>query len=596
MTVPSETFNPISTPAADWSDPANWSGGVVPGAGVAAAITGTTALLDPGVTIEASLALAGAAVLSGNDGAVVLGSSAAVTISGSGALYANDSVVNQGVIALGAASSLSVVVELGALSGLTGAAPPSFANTGTIALETGATLAITGTAFENTGTLALAGGTLMLDGGALGGGGTIDLAGGALAWLGDGVADQQVSFAGGTLALADPLLGAAVSLTGFTSGDVLLLPTLADARIAQSNGQVTIETATGIVEGSFALAGAPALSVVASGSGSAVVIAAASAPAPAYDPPCFARGTAILTPSGYRPVEHLAVGDPVITASAGVQPIVWVGQHTSDLATHPAPHRVQPIRIAAGALAHSVPRRALRVSPDHAIALDGVLIPAKLLVNGATIIQEQDCLAITYHHIELARHDIVLAEAAPCETYLDTGNRAGFSTASSWPVRQKRWDRDACAPLVTAGARLRRSRAALHDRACALGFAPAAAATVGLWIDGRPAARDAAGRFAVPLVHGGRAIIRSHRFIPAHFDPGSDDRRELGVAITTLRAGRRHFNPDDLAQSGFHPRASGDTARWTDGNGVIHLPTCVRSIAVDIAGLPLAWQRAAPPQ
>jgi hypothetical protein len=72
-----------------------------------------------------------------------------------------------------------------------------------------------------------------------------------------------------------------------------------------------------------------------------------------------------------------------------------------------------------------MPARALFVSPDHALFVDDVLIPAKLLLNGTTVRQVKR-KTVTYHHIELARHDVVLAEGLPAETYLDTGGRAAF--------------------------------------------------------------------------------------------------------------------------------------------------------------------------
>ena len=37
---------------------------------------------------------------------------------------------------------------------------------------------------------------------------------------------------------------------------------------------------------------------------------------------------------------------------------------------------------------------------------------------------------MTYYHIELARHAIIFAENAAVETYLDTGNKAGFENGS----------------------------------------------------------------------------------------------------------------------------------------------------------------------
>ena len=62
--------------------------------------------------------------------------------------------------------------------------------------------------------------------------------------------------------------------------------------------------------------------------------------------------------------------------------------------------------------------------------VDGVLIPIRHLVNGRSI-REQPVEAVTYWHVELDRHDIMLAEGLPCESYLDTGNRAAFANGAT---------------------------------------------------------------------------------------------------------------------------------------------------------------------
>ncbi len=65
------------------------------------------------------------------------------------------------------------------------------------------------------------------------------------------------------------------------------------------------------------------------------------------------------------------------------------------------------------------------LSPDHAVFVDDVLVPVRHLINGSTIVQEP-VAEVTYYHVELATHDVILAEGLPCESYLDTGNRAVF--------------------------------------------------------------------------------------------------------------------------------------------------------------------------
>ena len=99
------------------------------------------------------------------------------------------------------------------------------------------------------------------------------------------------------------------------------------------------------------------------------------------------------------------------------------------------------------------------LSPDHCLFLDGKLIPAKLLINDMTIVQERETRFVSYYHVELEHHAVLLAEGAPVESYLDTGNRAFFSNASLALVLHpestvnaglKCWERDACAPLAVS--------------------------------------------------------------------------------------------------------------------------------------------------
>ena len=52
-----------------------------------------------------------------------------------------------------------------------------------------------------------------------------------------------------------------------------------------------------------------------------------------------------------------------------------------------------------------------------------VLVPAASLVNGTTIEQEAAMVRVDYILIELARHDLILAEGAATETFLDDDSR-----------------------------------------------------------------------------------------------------------------------------------------------------------------------------
>lgn len=141
---------------------------------------------------------------------------------------------------------------------------------------------------------------------------------------------------------------------------------------------------------------------------------------------CFAAGTRIATARGAVPVERLALGDQVRTASGALQPVVWLGHRRVDCARHPKPESVRPVRILAHAFGPELPARDLLLSPDHALYADGVLIPVKYLIDGRLIRQEAPA-SVTYFHVELPAQDILLAENLPAESYLDTGDRASFA-------------------------------------------------------------------------------------------------------------------------------------------------------------------------
>jgi hypothetical protein len=317
--------------------------------------------------------------------------------------------------------------------------------------------------------------------------------------------------------------------------------------------------------------------------------------------PCFARGTGILTPLGYVSVENLKPGDPVVTVAGSVRAVRWVGRRSIDIAAHGRPDSVRPVRILPGAIADGVPARVVTLSPDHALLLRGHLVPIKLLVNGAAIVRDSACQAVTYLHVELDRHDILLAENLPVESYLDTGNRAMFESARGAahraPVfgRGRQWNRFAYADLCLAGPVLREIRQSLQARVLKMGFLRRTLTEVAVWAGGQKINRcgGSVTRPVFALPHPAPLVsIRSPRFVPAEvYEGDEDDYRHLGVAIREIRLGRQKFAPRELAVSGFHPRGAHDTADWTDGNGVIALPAGASRIRLDIAALPQGWGR-----
>ena len=76
---------------------------------------------------------------------------------------------------------------------------------------------------------------------------------------------------------------------------------------------------------------------------------------------------------------------------------------------------------------------------------------------------------MSYHHIELARHDVLLAEGLPAESYLDTGDGALFTNGGG--VRERHpasaalmWEAKGCAPIVVRGPTLTKVRRRLATR------------------------------------------------------------------------------------------------------------------------------------
>ena len=312
-------------------------------------------------------------------------------------------------------------------------------------------------------------------------------------------------------------------------------------------------------------------------------------------PPCYCAGTRILTPGGYVEVEKLSPGDTVVTvgdAGPEICEIIWTGKRSVDLARHADREKVMPVRISAGAVGAGLPLRDLRVSPDHALYLDRHLIEAKNLVNGVTIVREPEARRVTYHHVELASHAIMLAEGLPAETYLDTGNRMMFDgpgpivlhpnfggqTATPDLALQSR--AQACAPLALEGDVVAAVRQRLLDRALRFGYSATEEIDVMARADGHLLTVRADGTdFSVEVPAGARFVeLISSAGVPAEVCADPRDRRRLGVAVARLALladGERIEIPLDGSEHGglydLESSAAGNF-RWTNGLATIALP------------------------
>ncbi|MCQ8277298.1 Hint domain-containing protein [Acetobacteraceae bacterium KSS8] len=308
---------------------------------------------------------------------------------------------------------------------------------------------------------------------------------------------------------------------------------------------------------------------------------------------CFLAGTLIRTPDGDVAVDALSVGDLVLTASGEARPLRWIGHRHVDLNRAADPDALRPVRVAAGAIAPGLPERDLLVTPEHCLFLGGGLIPARMLVNGGSIAQV-DMRRFTVFHLELDTHDILLAEGLACESYLDTGNRHNFAGGTVTTLHPcfdgDRAEAAMAAPLLVERQVVEPIWRSLAERSQALGFAPAPALAfhtdhelcITLPCDTiLPVLHGDAGEIAVSLPEGARTImLRSRAASPAEMDgPFVDDRRRLGVAVSSIAVGNTMVDLADpaLAGAGWHGVESDGALRWrwTDGAATLHLPdTC----------------------
>lgn len=150
-------------------------------------------------------------------------------------------------------------------------------------------------------------------------------------------------------------------------------------------------------------------------------------PTPGTTNICFADGARLATPEGERAVETLAVGDRVLTADHGPQPITWIFAKTWTPAEIAAAPNLAPVLIRADALAPGIPNRDLRVSQLHRVVVQGaiarrmfganeVMIPAKALLPLAGVTLEVPDADVTYYHVMLARHEVVVSNAVRTES------------------------------------------------------------------------------------------------------------------------------------------------------------------------------------
>lgn len=149
---------------------------------------------------------------------------------------------------------------------------------------------------------------------------------------------------------------------------------------------------------------------------------------------CFLPGSQIATMSGEATVETLRIGDRVKTVDGRAIPIKWIGRQTVSTRFGPA-ERLMPVRFATGSLGDGLPHTDLTVTADHGMLVDGVICHAGALVNGTTITWVPLAKMgdrYTVYHVETEVHEIIFANGAPAETYIDNVSRRAFDNFTEY--------------------------------------------------------------------------------------------------------------------------------------------------------------------
>lgn len=142
-------------------------------------------------------------------------------------------------------------------------------------------------------------------------------------------------------------------------------------------------------------------------------------PVGSFGPTCFTPGVLIETPDGPRLIETLKPGDLVNTLDQGAQPLMWIGRETVR-----AVGVFAPVHFAAGAIGNT---SAITVSQQHRMMVSGwqaemyygeneVFVAAKHLVNGKAV-QIRAGGMVDYIHLLFARHEVVIGNGVPSESY-----------------------------------------------------------------------------------------------------------------------------------------------------------------------------------
>ena len=101
------------------------------------------------------------------------------------------------------------------------------------------------------------------------------------------------------------------------------------------------------------------------------------------------------------------------------------------------------------------PHNDLYLMREHALFIDGVLIPVASLIIGITIksFEPGECDELEFFHIKLETHDVIYAEGTPVETLLNVDECAVNFADYFRRYGAQKADAVRCAPFSSYGGR-----------------------------------------------------------------------------------------------------------------------------------------------
>lgn len=174
------------------------------------------------------------------------------------------------------------------------------------------------------------------------------------------------------------------------------------------------------------------------------------------DPICYLAGSKVETLHGLKNIEDIEIGEKILTYNKEgkvlrEEKIIWCGYNTVFVKKNfPDDRAGYPVRILKDAISKNIPFKDFLVTPEHGIFLKGKFVPARMLVNGASMFFDKSIEKYSYYHIETERHAIIKVDGVFSETYLDTGNRKSFYSKGNitpFLLKNKTWQDDGAAPI-----------------------------------------------------------------------------------------------------------------------------------------------------